>query len=46
MHRVGWGTMNEEEQFVNIDLNDNNNCSVYELGTDKKHSPSAIFVLS
>lgn len=29
------GTMNEEEQFVNIDLNDDNICSVCKLGTDK-----------
>lgn len=25
----------EEEQFVNIDLNDDNICSVCKLGTDK-----------
>ncbi|XP_043449760.1 protein EURL homolog isoform X2 [Prionailurus bengalensis] len=30
------GTMNEEEQFVNIDLNDDNICSVCKLGTDKE----------
>uniref|UniRef100_A0A8C7BWN0 Chromosome 21 open reading frame 91 n=4 Tax=Neovison vison TaxID=452646 RepID=A0A8C7BWN0_NEOVI len=30
------GTMNEEEQFVNIDLNDDNVCSVCKLGTDKE----------
>lgn len=29
-------TMNEEEQFVNIDLNDDNICSVCKLGTDKE----------
>lgn len=28
--------MNEEEQFVNIDLNDDNICSVCKLGTDKE----------
>ncbi|KPP64789.1 protein EURL-like [Scleropages formosus] len=28
------GTMNEEEQFVNIDLNDDNICSVCKLETD------------
>ncbi|KAM4699007.1 protein EURL homolog [Discoglossus pictus] len=28
------GTMVEEEQFVNIDLNDDNVCSVCKLGTD------------
>nr|BAB24261.1 unnamed protein product [Mus musculus] len=27
--------MNEEEQFVSIDLNDDNICSVCKLGTDK-----------
>ncbi|KAJ8793228.1 hypothetical protein J1605_000223 [Eschrichtius robustus] len=30
------GTMNEEEQFVSIDLNDDNICSVCKLGTDKE----------
>ncbi|OBS57223.1 hypothetical protein A6R68_11651, partial [Neotoma lepida] len=30
------GTMNEEEQFVNIDLNDDNVCSVCKLGTDQE----------
>ncbi|KAH1164734.1 hypothetical protein KIL84_004954 [Mauremys mutica] len=29
------GTMNEE-QFVNIDLNDDNVCSVCKLGTEKE----------
>lgn len=33
LHR---GTMNEEEQFVNIDLNDDNICSVCKLGTDQE----------
>ncbi|XP_053421511.1 protein EURL homolog [Nycticebus coucang] len=33
---AGRGTMNEEEQFVNIDLNDDNICSVCKLGTDKE----------
>ncbi|KAK1344219.1 hypothetical protein QTO34_014784 [Cnephaeus nilssonii] len=28
--------MNEEEQFVNIDLNDDNICSVCKLGTDRE----------
>uniref|UniRef100_A0A5F5PX00 Chromosome 26 C21orf91 homolog n=1 Tax=Equus caballus TaxID=9796 RepID=A0A5F5PX00_HORSE len=28
--------MNEEEQFVNIDLNDDNICSVCKLGTDEE----------
>lgn len=28
--------MNEEEQFVNIDLTDDNICSVCKLGTDKE----------
>ncbi|XP_019515084.1 PREDICTED: protein EURL homolog isoform X2 [Hipposideros armiger] len=28
--------MNEEEQFVNIDLNDDNICSVCKLGTEKE----------
>ncbi|KAG8543553.1 hypothetical protein GDO81_024340 [Engystomops pustulosus] len=28
------GTMTEEEQFVNIDLNDDNVCSICKLGTD------------
>lgn len=28
--------MNEEEQFVNIDLDDDNICSVCKLGTDKE----------
>ncbi|KAG5215677.1 hypothetical protein JEQ12_001253 [Ovis aries] len=31
-----WGIMNEEEQFVSIDLNDDNICSVCKLGTDKE----------
>ncbi|KAI4548560.1 hypothetical protein MG293_000890 [Ovis ammon polii] len=30
------GIMNEEEQFVSIDLNDDNICSVCKLGTDKE----------
>lgn len=30
------GTMNEEEQFVNIDLNDDNVCSICKLGTEKE----------
>ncbi|XP_057401783.1 protein EURL homolog isoform X2 [Balaenoptera acutorostrata] len=34
--RSGRGTMNEEEQFVSIDLNDDNICSVCKLGTDKE----------
>ncbi|ELK15907.1 Protein EURL like protein [Pteropus alecto] len=33
---AGRGTMNEEEQFVNIDLTDDNICSVCKLGTDKE----------
>ncbi|XP_047650749.1 protein EURL homolog isoform X3 [Phacochoerus africanus] len=33
---AGRDTMNEEEQFVNIDLNDDNICSVCKLGTDKE----------
>ncbi|XP_060027927.1 protein EURL homolog isoform X2 [Erinaceus europaeus] len=36
MARAPRGTMNEEEQFVNIDLNDDNICSVCKLGTDKE----------
>lgn len=32
----GRGIMNEEEQFVSIDLNDDNICSVCKLGTDKE----------
>lgn len=28
--------MNAEEQFVNIDLNDDNICSVCKLGTDRE----------
>lgn len=28
--------MNEEEQFVNIDLNDDNICSVCKLGIDEE----------
>nr|XP_020762986.1 protein EURL homolog isoform X2 [Odocoileus virginianus texanus] len=34
--RQSRGTMNEEEQFVSIDLNDDNICSVCKLGTDKE----------
>ncbi|KAI5940277.1 Protein EURL [Manis javanica] len=33
---AGRGSMNQEEQFVNIDLNDDNVCSVCKLGTDKE----------
>ncbi|XP_041534562.1 protein EURL homolog isoform X1 [Microtus oregoni] len=36
MAMLAWSTMNEEEQFVNIDLNDDNICSVCKLGTDKE----------